>query len=144
MAAYLREQLTQPITLEYFSRRLAEGWTLSAIEWTKLASEKDLLERADASHEVPFGERIADDCKHLLEDPREMEILSIIYDGVLSGYRPGQIAANLNERGYRTRYGSVWSATAVFELMPRVIEVSPELQKRPEWPVRRTKLNLAG
>ena len=144
MAAFLREQISEPVTLEYFHRRLADGWVVSAVEWTKPAQQGEVGAGVDSSHEVPYGERIAEDCKRLVEDAREMEILSTIYDGVLSGYQPGRIASDLNAHGYRTRHGLPWSPTTVFELMPRVIELSPQLQRRPDWPAHRNKLNLAG
>ena len=50
------------------------------------------------------------------------------------------IAAELNRQGYRTRRDSPWTATAVFDLLPRMIEAGPRIFTREEWANRRRRL----
>jgi hypothetical protein len=71
-----------------------------------------------------------------------MDVLLFIYERVVSGWRPPELAAELNHHGYHTRRGSPWTASAVFDLLPRLIELSPKLQARPDWPSRRAKLTV--
>jgi hypothetical protein len=50
------------------------------------------------------------------------------------------VAHELNRRGYYTREGSPWSPTALFNLLPRMIEVGPRLFASEEWMTRRQRL----
>jgi hypothetical protein len=50
------------------------------------------------------------------------------------------VAEELNRRGFRTRAGGDWSPVAVFNLLPRLIEVGPRIFSSEEWIVRRPKL----
>ena len=50
-----------------------------------------------------------------------------------------QIAAELNDRGFTTRGGKPWTSTAVFNLLPRLIETAPDILKRADWQARRKK-----
>ncbi len=52
------------------------------------------------------------------------------------------IAEELNQRGYRTRRGMRWTATAVFDLLPRMIELGPQLLTSADWQARRSQLNV--
>jgi hypothetical protein len=50
---------------------------------------------------------------------------------LLSSDKPmSQIARELNDQNLRTRSGSPWSQTAVFNMLPRLIEAAPHLWKR--------------
>ena len=50
------------------------------------------------------------------------------------------IVSDLNEKGFRTREGKPWSRVAVFNMMPRLIEVGPRIFSSREWETRRIKL----
>ena len=50
------------------------------------------------------------------------------------------LAQQINERGYRTRNGEPWTRTALFYLLPRLIEVGPRLCTSEEWVERRKHL----
>jgi hypothetical protein len=141
MSSRFRDDISQPLTMDYFHQRLSQGWVLKAIEWAKPFEQDDAAPSRD-QEEVPYGQRVSEDCGHLVEHPREMEVISFIYDGLIAGERPPQIAAALNERSYRTRRGLLWTAPAVYELMPRIIELSPRLQRRPDWPGHRAQLKV--
>ena len=143
MPTNFRDNISQPLTVDYFHERLAQGWIITAVEWARPLPE-DEAETGYGTEDVPYGQRVAEDCGHLTDHAREMEVIAFIYDGVIAGIRPALIAGNLNERGYRTRGGLPWSASAVFELMPRIIELSPRLQRRPNWPGHRAQLTLTS
>jgi hypothetical protein len=49
------------------------------------------------------------------------------------------IVSTLNEQGFRTREGKPWSRIAVFNMMPRLIEVGPRIFSSEEWEQRRLK-----
>jgi hypothetical protein len=132
--------MTEPLSMEYVKRRTDEGWIVTAVEWIKAADPQAGQEQP--SEDVPYGQRISADCKHLTEDPIEMDTLYSIYEKVIAGWRPMQIAADLNDRGRHTRSGAVWTPNAVFDLLPRLIELSPRLQVRPDWPARRAALQI--
>jgi hypothetical protein len=50
------------------------------------------------------------------------------------------IVSDLNEKGFRTRDGKPWSRVAVFNMMPRLIEVGPRIFSSVEWEKRRVKI----
>lgn len=144
MADRIRDVIAGPLTFDYFGQRTAKGWTVVAVEWRKPSvTGEPLVEEAD-SQETPYGQRISLDCGHLVEDKLEMDVLLFIYERVVSGWRPTEIAAEMNKRGYRTRHLLPWTPAAVFDLLPRLIELSPKLQGRPDWPSRRAKLTVVA
>ena len=147
-----RDVISEPVTLDYFERRQRDGWKLAAVEWVKHTDLEEVVAEAGGQstaalspeEEIPYGYRIGDDCVHLAEHPLEIEAMTVMLEKVVEGWRPGQIADELNLRGYRTRKFGRWTAGAVFELLPRLIELSPRLLKRPDWPARRAKLEVIG
>ena len=140
----VREVVSEPLTLDYFQERMARGWKLAAVEWQTSAALRsvDFRSQEQVFEQVPYGLRIADDCNHLIEDPTEVEALISIYEKVVEGKRPAQIAAELNQAGFRTRGNGLWTPGAVFDLLPRLIEAGPKLLRRPDWPERRSKLEV--
>ncbi len=75
--------MTAPPSAEYFNTKAAEGWRLVAVEWERGAQPHGV-----PIDEVPFGLRVASDCKRLEEDPGELEVLGPD-DG---DHRPGRAA----------------------------------------------------
>jgi hypothetical protein len=114
---------------------------LSAVEWVRelpdSASQRESVQVSVRPEEIPYGLRVAQDGMNLERNPLEMTVLLLILDEIVKEKRITEIAADLNVNGYRTRQGSVWSASAVFELLPRLIEIGPTLLKSPEWRQRR-------
>jgi hypothetical protein len=49
------------------------------------------------------------------------------------------IASDLNEKGFRTRDGKRWNPVAIFNMIPRLIDVGPRLFSTEEWEKRRDK-----
>jgi DNA invertase Pin-like site-specific DNA recombinase len=57
---------------------------------------------------IPYGCRLAADGKHIEPDPSEQEVLAAIGDLRSRRRSLREIAATLNEKGWRTRRGSAW------------------------------------
>jgi recombinase len=127
---------------EDLRHKLEEGWKPVAIEWER-AIAAEPAGPPSAAPEVPFGLRVAGDCAHLEEDPREREVLFqimelTIQDGPYSG-----IAEELNRRGFRTRDGNRWTPVSVFQMLPRLIEAGPSILNSEEWRQRRQSLRTS-
>ncbi len=90
--------------------------------------------------EVPYGMRVAADCKFLEEDPAESEVLVSMMDLIVADNPLSQVAAELNRKGYRTRHGAPWTASAVFNMIPRLVEVGPRVFSSEEWVALRHRI----
>ncbi len=132
----VREQISGVPPQQYFEVRQGAGWRLVAVEWERESGEP----RSTAQEEVPFGLKVAADCVHLQYEPTEMAILMLLMELIIQEYRFPQIATELNQQGYRMRSGANWNEVAVFNLLPRLIEVGPHMFSSEEWVVRREKL----
>jgi Recombinase len=125
----LRDTISGPLDLDLLAKRRAEGWRLTAIEWEREGDE--------AAHSkelaVPFGFRVAADCEHLEEDPRESEALRVVMRMVVDDAPLSRIADELNSRGLRTRSGAPWNPASVFRLMPGLVDQGPRIFSHPEW-----------
>ena len=139
-----RDLITQPLTLDYFQKRAGEGWTLLAVEWTRQGEPALTPELVLEPEEIPYGYRVSEDCLHLIQDPMEVDVLLLILEKVVVEWQVPRIADELNLRGYRTRRGGPWAPSAVFHLLPRLIEMGPRLLKRTDWPARRRGLPAAS
>ena len=130
----VRESVSEDSLQDVVRERTEAGWRLVAMEW-----ERDGSEVGDAPHlePIPYGFRVAPDCRHLEAEPREIEVLATVAQMIVQEGRLPQIAETLNHRGLRTRDGQRWTPTGVFELMPRLIDASPRIFSAPEWPARR-------
>jgi hypothetical protein len=53
------------------------------------------------------------------------------------------IVSDLNEKGFRMRDGRPWNRVAVFNMIPRLIEVGPRFFSTDEWDKRRKKFSHA-
>ena len=115
--------------------RAAQGWRLSAVEWSRPADYAP----GEAVYETPFGLRIAAGGTHLEEDPDEVEVLLVILERIARDQRMGLIAEDLNRRGWRMRGGAAWTQSEVFDPLPALIQFSPNLFRRAEW-IQRRKL----
>src|SRR6266536_90953 len=117
----VREMLTQPLDPEYLKRRAESGWRLVALEWQRELEGEG--EATMATEEVPFGLHVAADCLHLEEDPTERQALMLMMDLIVQDNPLSKVSDELNQQGFRTRYGSKWSPVSVFNMLPRLIEV---------------------
>jgi len=89
---------------------------------------------------VPYGLKIAEDCVALEQDMQEREALLAMLEMIVQDKPLREIAEELNRRGFRTRASLQWTPGAVFDMLPRLIEVGPRVFSTQEWVIRRGKL----
>ena len=141
---WLREDLSGWPTPEYLKQKESSGWRLIAAEWERqveVAPQSGHPEGLGSAEEIPFGTRVAGDCRHLEEDPTEMQVLNQLAEMVVQDLSYNRMAESLNLSGLRTRSGQPWSALAVFKLTPRLIEVAPRILSGAEWGSRKKQLS---
>jgi hypothetical protein len=129
----LRDLVPGTLDSDLVLERQNAGWRLVAVEWERTADSNTYTGYV----EVPFGLRIAPDCRHLEEHPVEAEILRTVMQGVVNDHPLSRIADDLNLRGYNTRSGERWNPARVFRLMPSLVDSGPRIFSEPEWPERR-------
>jgi hypothetical protein len=143
----VREKITILPTSTYLSKMHDAGWKLVALEWER---EIDVpgeppaavsAEPTSPAEEIPFGLRIAADCRHLEEDPLEMETLRFLTEMIVQDVSFKSMADALNIRDYRTRDGRPWNAATVFKLTPRLIDIAPRVLASSEWEFRKRQLD---
>lgn len=120
----LREVLTGGLDMEYLQNMRAAGWRLSAVEWERDVESSQTKPRLE---DPPYGLQVASDCRHLEENSREQQALSLILESVARDQQLSEIAAELNRRGFRTRVGAQWGVADVFRMLPRVIDAGPHI-----------------
>src|SRR5260370_26344151 len=111
------------------------GWSLVALEWEReveISAQPEEREAPAASEEIPFGLRIASDCRHLEDDPLEMQTLKFLAEMIVQDLSFTSMADALDVREYLTRDGRPWTAAGVFKLTPPLIDVPPRLLSGPE------------
>jgi hypothetical protein len=144
----IREKITILPTSMYLSKMHDAGWSLVALEWEReidiprqLGGEPEESLAEAGSEEIPFGLRIAPDCRHLEDDPLETQTLKFLAEMIVQDISFNSMADALNVREYRTRSGHPWTAASVFKLVPRLIDVAPRLLSGSEWESRKQQLS---
>jgi recombinase len=138
----LREMISGPLDPDYLRQREAAGWRVAAVEWVRENSTATAAPRA--IEEVPYGMRVGPDCIHLEEDSTETQAMLLMLEMIVQEIRLPQVAEELNRKGFRTRAGSEWSPVAVFNLLPRLIELGPRIFSSEEWIERRPRVVSAS
>jgi hypothetical protein len=140
MKEILRDTIEGKVTLDYLAKRVSEGWAVSSIEWVRegegvstVPAPVGLLE--DASM-LPFGLRVSER-GFVEENPMEATVLLLILEQIVKEKRVQEIARELNDQHFVTREGRPWTATDVFNLLPRLVEAGPTLLKSAAWQQRR-------
>jgi hypothetical protein len=133
----LRENPEGTPVPEYLRQRAEAGWRLVAVEWEREAENEPSLTWAE---DIPYGLRVSPDCSRLVQNPTETEIIVVALDMIVEDCPLSHVADELNRRGYRTRSADPWTPTALFNLLPRMIQVSPRLLASEEWRTRRQRL----
>jgi hypothetical protein len=136
----LREGVTELPDAAFFGRRAGAGWKLVALEWERMSEGADERPERQATVEVPYGLRVSGDCHHLEEDPEEFRALTLMMEQIVLDQPFSKVAGALNDAGLRTRQGSPWDRVSVFNVLPRLIEVGPQMFSSEEWKVRRGRL----
>src|SRR5215471_2047283 len=127
-------------TLEHLVERVEAGWKLVAIEWEREAADGPLAQNERVVEEIPFGLKVADDCSGLVENSFEKQVIITALDMIVEDCPLSQIAEELNRRGLKTRDGNPWTPSALFTLLPRMIQVGPRVFTSDEWSTRRQRL----
>lgn len=140
----MREKVTILPTSTYLSKMHDAGWSLVALEWEReieVSGAPPEPEAPASSEEIPFGLRIAGDCRHLEDDPLEIQTLKFLAEMIVQDVSFTSMADALNVRDYRTRDGRPWTAAGVFKLTPRIIEIAPRILSGTEWESRKKQLS---
>lgn len=134
------EILSAPLDERLIARRAAEGWKPVAVVW-----ERPSEGEADSppAEPVPYGMRVAADCRHLEQDESEVETMIAMLKMIVDEKPFAEIADRLNARGMRTRQGTEWNQTSVFHMLPRLIEVAPEIYATSAWHRLRVRMEAA-
>lgn len=129
----IRDVISGPFSPDIIKQRTAVGWQLVSIEWRRERPDAETPTEGAFSEDIPYGLRISDDCQRLEIEPTENLALMLMMDLLGQDFSYAQIVSDLNEKGFRTREGKPWSRVAVFNMMPRLIEVGPRLFASDEW-----------
>ena len=135
----IREVVTGSVDLDYVRQKTDAGWKLVAMEWRREIPGEESQE-AVLVEEIPYGLRVAVDCSRLEEDPQERAVLVQMMELIVQDYSITLVAAELNKRGLRTRSGGPWTPVSVFNMLPRLIEVGPNIFSSEDWETRRERL----
>lgn len=129
----VRQIVAGPLSDAELKQQASQGWKLVAVEW-----ERE-VESAEGSlpGDVPFGLRVGEEGRQLVEDPQEREILIQLMELMVEEGSYARVAEEINRRGFRTREGGRWTPISVFEMLPRLIEVGPTVFRSSEWQNRR-------
>lgn len=134
-----REPVSTLPTAEIVEKNRKEGWRLAAIEWER----EGVREAPEGRRPIPYGLRISPDCQHLEIDPGEKEVVATIIAMIAGDHPLSRIAAELNQRGSRTRRASEWTQLKIFQMLPRVIELGPEILSQRQWSESKKRLLAA-
>jgi hypothetical protein len=136
----IRETMKTLPTLEYLVERVEAGWKLSAIEWERESVAAPISGSRQVVEEIPYGLRVSDDCSGLVESETERQIIITALDMIVEDRPLSQVAEELNRRGHTTREGKDWTPSALFTLLPRMIQVGPRVFTSDEWVTRKQRL----
>ena len=146
---HIRESVRGPIDPDYIRKREEQGWHLVAVEWqveweresqaTPVAPPPSHVAKSTLQ-EAPFGFQVSPEEQLLEENPSEMESLLSMMELIIQDISLAKVAEELNRRGFRTRRGVEWGPVAVFNMLPRLIELTPRIFASAEWVERRKKL----
>lgn len=104
-----------------------------SIEWRRELPDSENPFDGAYSEDIPYGLRISDDGLRLEVHPRENHAMMLMMELLGQDFSYSSIVSDLNEKGFCTRSGKPWDRVAVFNLMPRLIEVGPRMFASEEW-----------
>jgi hypothetical protein len=125
-------------SLDELVERATAGWSLVALEWQREISRPAQPARTPAV-ELPYGLRVSSDGLHLEENPEERRVLMSIMNSIVDDRPLSHAATELNRAGLTTREGADWTPAAVFDLLPRTIEMGPRIFSSAEWVSQRER-----
>jgi hypothetical protein len=146
----MREPCNGSLDPGYVRERQQAGWRLVGVEWEREAPESATRppEASEApqlavalpvstAQDTPYGSHIIPENGRLEEDPDEMQFLFSVMELIIQDISIVKVAEELNQRGFRTRNGNEWGPVAIFNLLPRLIELTPRIFRSEEWVERR-------
>jgi hypothetical protein len=139
----MRDVVSGPVSTEIIRQRTSAGWQMVSIEWRRELPDAEAPTEGAFNEDIPYGLRISDDCKRLEIDPAEHQALMLMMVLLVQDFSYSSIVSDLNEKGFRMRDGMPWSRVAVFNMIPRLIEVGPRFFSSEEWELRRKKFSSA-
>jgi len=105
---------------------MAAGWKLVALEWERRRDEA-VREQSAWEEAIPYGLQISGDCSRLVENPGETQVIVEALHMIVDDFPLSRVASQLNRQGYTMRDGRQWTMTALFDLLPRMIQVGPRI-----------------
>jgi hypothetical protein len=135
----VREPMSSPPTSEYVREKAERGWNLVAVEWERTA-DAEIQDAGEIKEEIPYGLRVAPDCRHLEEASEEKEALALMLEMIVEDRSLSEAASAVNSQGLRTRDGQEWTQSDVFYMLPRLIEVAPRIFASETWKQRRVEV----
>lgn len=139
----VRDVISGPFSPDVIQQRTASGWQMVSIEWRRELPDSETPPEGGFSEDIPYGLRISDDCQRLEPDPVEHQVLMLMMELLVQDFSYSSIVSDLNEKGFRMRNGKPWSRVAVFNMIPRLIEVGPRFFSSDEWDKRRLRFSRA-
>jgi hypothetical protein len=139
----IRDVVTGPFSPEVIQQRTASGWQMVSIEWRRELPDSEAPPEGGFNEDIPYGLRISEDCKRLEVDAVEHKTLMLMMELLVQDFSYSSIVSDLNEKGFRMRDGRPWSRVAVFNMIPRLIEVGPRFFSSAEWETRRQRFSRA-
>lgn len=136
----MRDVVSEAFSPDVIQQRRGAGWQMVAIEWRRELPDTEAPTEGSFNEEIPYGLRVSDDCKRLEVEPREHQALMLMMELLVQDFSYSSIVSDLNEKGFRQRDGRPWTRVAVFNMMPRLIEVGPRMFSSEEWERRRQKM----
>ena len=137
----MREATQGFISLQELQNRSAAGWKLVALEWERENPDGEAEEIIDPfGEEIPYGVQVSQDGRRLESNPDEYRVLAQMMELLIQDLPLSQVAIDLNRKGMRTRAGHLWTQISVFEMLPRLTDVSPRIITARDWEKRRQKL----
>jgi len=154
----IRESCNGSLDPQYLRERQDGGWRLVGVEWERgttahepaepPAREEGAVQReavgtgaaGPIAQDAPFGSRVVPEGSRLEENPDEMQFLFSVMELIIQDISITKVAEELNRRGFRTRGGNPWGPVAVFNLLPRLVDLTPRIFRSEEWVERRKHL----
>jgi hypothetical protein len=134
------ERFREPVSVlpdeQELERRAAAGWRPVAVEWERTL-QPGAFTAVLESTEIPYGLRAGEASDRLEQHEREVEAMMTMLDLIVQDLPLSEVAAELDRRGFTMRNGAPWTQTAVFQLLPRLVEVGPSIYASEQWIERR-------
>lgn len=139
----VRDVVSGPFSPDIIQQRTATGWQMVSIEWRRELPDSETPPEGGFVEDILYGLRVSDDCRRLEVHPAEHQTLMLMMELLVQDLSYSAIVSDLNEKGFRQRDGRPWSRIAVFNMIPRLIEVGPRFFNSAEWEKRRQRFAKA-